>query len=96
MSPRFADVGGFSLWLYFSEPHQRPHVAIRSGRRRVATMDITTGELLAGRLRSHDLRRLQAFIKEHREALLAAFDAATRHSWPGTMRVAKEDGDEQE
>lgn len=57
-------------------------------------MDISTGALLAGHLGPHDLRRLQAFVAEHRHVLLAAFEAARRHRWPDTLGATEEDLDE--
>jgi len=49
MSPRWAEVAGYGLYFYFAERHRRPHVSVlKSGDG--ATVDLVTGEVLAGEL----------------------------------------------
>lgn len=94
MSPRWAEVSGYGLYLYFDEPHQLPHVAVRKGRARVATVDARTGVVLAGSLPPKDLRTVREFLSEHREAILVAFERTRQHDFPGSLEETKEeDGD---
>lgn len=80
MSPRWAEVSGYALYFYFSEPHERPHVAVRHGKKRLAT-----GELLAGHLEPKALRIVQQFLVEHRDAALTAFEQTRAHQFPGRL-----------
>lgn len=91
MSPRWAEVAGYSLYLYFDEPHRRPHVAVRQGRTRVATVDLVTGELLAGALPPKALRAIQQLLADHRDAAIAAFEATVRHEFPGRLDTGTEE-----
>ena len=94
MSPRWAEVGAYALYFYFSEPHARPHVAVRHGKKRLANIDLETGELLAGHLEPKALRAVQQFLAEHREEAVAAFEQTLTHRFPGRLDTnAEEDED---
>ncbi len=96
MSPRWAEVDGYGLYFYGSEPHRRPHVAVTLRNTRVATLDVETGEVLA-ESKSHPLpprtpRRVQRLLVANREAAVAAFEAMLRHELPNSL----DDNDEEE
>ncbi len=72
MSPRWAVAAGFGLYFYFDEAHQRPHVAVQRGGEG-ATLDLATGDVLAGSLPPRALRRARKLLAEHRDEALQAF-----------------------
>lgn len=74
-----AEVAGHSLWFYYHEEHQRPHVAVRGEHR--ATVALDTGEVLAGRLPPKLHRSVREFLSEHRHEALDAWDTV-RHGEP--------------
>ncbi len=84
MSPRWATVAGYGLYFYAAERHRRPHVDVRRGGEH-ATVDVVTGEVLAGELPPRVLRAVQEPLSEHREAALAAFNATLEHRFPGSL-----------
>lgn len=82
MTPQYANIGPHKLYLYASEPHQRPHIAVRGAER--ATVDLVTGDVLAGRLSPKAHRDIRAWLEEHREEAIAAFHAVREHRpWSG-------------
>lgn len=46
---RWASVAGYGLYFYAAERHRRPHYDVRRGGEH-ATLDVLTGEILAGEL----------------------------------------------
>ncbi len=84
MSPAWARRGGWSLHFYFSEPHQVPHVAVRSGEHR-ASIRISDGELLAGDLPPRVLREVRALLATHRDLAALAFATTVAFDFPGTL-----------
>lgn len=84
MSPRWASVGSAHLYFYGSEPHRRPHVDVR-GPGFNATLDVETGEVLAGHLPPKQLRNVRALLAEHRDLAMQAFERAFLHDFPGTL-----------
>ncbi len=84
MSPRWASVGPWKLYFYAMERHQRPHVDVR-GAGFNATLDIETGEVLAGRLPAAGLRTVRALLNDHRSHALEAFEKTLAHDFPGTL-----------
>ncbi len=84
MSPRWATVAGYGLYFYAAERHRRPHVDVRRGGEH-ATVDVVTGEVLAGELPPRVLRAVQELLAEHREAAVAAFNATLEHRFPGSL-----------
>lgn len=83
MSPRWATVAGHTLWFYYREEHQRAHVAVRGEHR--ATLDLESGEVLAGYLPVKLHRALRGFLAEHREDAWAAWRATRRGQPPRTL-----------
>jgi hypothetical protein len=79
-----ANIGESALYFYAHERHQRPHVDVRSPGFN-ATLDIETGEVLAGRLPNQVLRDVRATLRDHREHALEAFTKTLRHEFPGTL-----------
>ena len=75
MSPRWATVAGYTLYFYAQERHRRPHVDVR-GPDGNASVDISTGEVLAGNLPPRVLRAVQGLLQRHRAEALEAFQAA--------------------
>ena len=90
MSPQWASIGSTKLYFYGAEPHRRPHVDVR-GPGFNATLDVETGEVLAGRLPAKQLRQVRRLLEEHRELALEAFHRAFRHEFPGTLEQQLED-----
>lgn len=84
MSPQWAEVMGYGLYFYFGERHRRPHVDVRRGAEH-ATVDIVTGELLAGQLPPRVLRAVRSLLEAHRQEALDAFHAALDHRSPGRL-----------
>lgn len=84
MSPRLDRVDGLLFFIYNREEHQRPHVQARTGDYR-ATLDIATGDILAGSLPPKLHRRARKWIEQRREALDTAFFAALRHEDPARI-----------
>lgn len=93
MSPRWATVAGYGLYFYAEERHQRPHVDVRRGGEH-ATLDVETGEVLAGALPPRVLKAVRALLATHREQAVAAFEATRKHRFPGTLDAAMEDHDD--
>jgi hypothetical protein len=83
LSPQWATVAGHTLWFYYREEHQRPHVAVRGEHR--ATIDLETLEILAGNLPANVYRRIRKHLMEHRDDALAAWRASQRREPPGTI-----------
>lgn len=84
MSPRWTSVAGYGLYFYAAERHRRPHVDVRRGGEH-ATVDVLTGEVLAGELPPRVLRAVQSLLADHREAALHAFSETLEHRFPGTL-----------
>ena len=90
MSPRWASVGRCGLYFYAAERHHRPHVDVRGPGIR-ATLDVRTGEVLAGYVPPRELRRVRRLLEEHRELALEAFHQALEHDFAGTLEDQLED-----
>jgi hypothetical protein len=90
MSPIWYDAGGFKLYFYSREEHRLPHVAVMAGRRRLATVAVETGEILAGSLTTQQHRRIRKLLAEHTAEALAAFEAALRQG--PIVRLDREPG----
>jgi hypothetical protein len=84
MGPAWARRGSWSLYFYFSEPHQVPHVAVRSGEHR-ASVRISDGEVLAGELPPRVLREVRALLAAHRDLAAEAFATTVALDFPGTL-----------
>jgi hypothetical protein len=84
VSPAWARRGGWSLHFYFSEPHQVPHVAVRSGSSR-ASIRISDGEVLAEDLPPRVLREVRALLASHRDLAAEAFATTVAFEFPGTL-----------
>ena len=78
MPPIWFDGGGFKLYFYSREEHRLPHVAVMSGRRRLATVSIETGEILAGSLTAQQHRAVRKLLAVHAADALVAFETAMR------------------
>jgi hypothetical protein len=90
MSPRWSTVAGYGLYFYAAERHRRPHVDVRRGTEH-ATLDLETGEVLAGELPPRVLRAVREVLAAHREEAIAAFHATLEHRFPGTLGSAEEE-----
>lgn len=91
MSPRLAEIGRLSVWVYFAD-HRRPHIQVRGpGGRPRANIDIHSGEVLAGTLPAKELRAVREWVRPRRRALEDAFLAALRHEDADTIRVRFEE-----
>jgi hypothetical protein len=81
--PRWAELAGHTLWFYYQEEHQHPHVAVRGEHR--ATIALDTGEVLAGYLPPKLHRTIRRFLVEHRDQAYAAWEATRRAEPPGSI-----------
>jgi hypothetical protein len=90
VSPRWTTVAGYGLYFYADERHRRPHVDVRKGTQR-ATVDVLTGEVLAGELPPRVLRAVRQLLDQHRDEALRAFHATLEHRFPGTLDQAAEE-----
>lgn len=81
--PKWAEIAGHTLWFYYREEHQRPHVAVRGEHR--ATLDLQTGEVLAGSLPTKLHRTIRSFLADHREEAMAAWEATKQALPPDTL-----------
>lgn len=90
MSPRWASVGNCKLYFYGSERHRRPHVDVR-GPGFDATLDIQTGEVLAGRAPPKELRRVRRLLAQHRDLAMEAFQRTLEFDFPGTLEQQLEE-----
>ena len=93
MSPRWATVAGYGLYFYAAERHRRPHVDVRKGEEH-ATVDVLTGEVLAGQLPPRVLRAVQTLLVNNREAAIFAFNETLEHRFPGTLEAETEASDD--
>lgn len=93
MSPRWATVAGYGLYFYSAERHRRPHVDVRRGAEH-ATVDLLSGEILAGELPPRVLRAVRALLSDRRDAAVAAFNATLDHRFPGTLDAETEAEDD--
>jgi hypothetical protein len=94
MSPRWASVKGYGLYFYAAERHRRPHVDVRRGGEH-ATVDVVTGEVLAGALPPPVLKAVRKLLAANQDEALAAFQATLDHRFPGTLDVqTQEDWDD--
>ncbi len=93
MSPRWATVAGYGLYFYAAERHRRPHVDVRRGGEH-ATLDVLTGDVLAGELPPRVLRAVQELLSEHREEAVRAFNETLEHRFPGSLDVETETTDD--
>ena len=83
MSPRWASVAGHTLWFYYREEHQRPHVAVRGEHH--ATIDLETLEILAGNLPANVYRRIRKHLMDHHNEALGAWRASQNGDLPSTL-----------
>lgn len=90
MSPRWASVGNSKLYFYGSERHRRPHVDVR-GPGFDATLDLETGEVLAGWIPPKELRRVRRLLDQHRELAIEAFQRTLDLDFPGTLEQQLEE-----
>ena len=81
--PRWAQLAGHSLWFYYHEEHQLPHVAVRGEHR--ATVALHDGGILAGHLPPKLHRAVRGFLSEHREEAYAAWLATQRREPPDRL-----------
>jgi hypothetical protein len=89
MSPAWARRGGWALYLYASEPHVVPHVAVRGPGFR-ANVRIGDGVVLAGSLPPSVLREVRSLLADYRELAVQAFDQTAAHAFPGTLEAMLE------
>lgn len=75
--PRISEFYGIFIYLYFrdTQQHHTPHIHVRYGEYK-ASFSIETGELLAGRLRNTQTKRVQNWIAARRVALEANWQRA--------------------
>jgi hypothetical protein len=89
MSPRWATVAGYALYFYAAERHRRPHVDVRQGAEH-ATVDVLTGEILAGELPPAVLRAVQELLEKYRGQAVRAFNETLEHRFPGPLDQTEE------
>lgn len=92
MSPCWASVGALEAVLL--RDGETPATARRRSRQGFnATLDVVTGELLAGALPASGLRAVRALLARHQSLALEAFHRTLQHDFPGTLDQQLE-GDE--
>lgn len=84
VSPLWARRGSWNLYLYFSETHQEPHVAVRGSGHR-ASIRIADGAVLAGHLPAQMLREVRNLLQQHADLATEAFRATAAYEFPGTL-----------
>ncbi len=70
-----------------------PAVDVRKGEEH-ATVDVLTGEVLAGQLPPRVLRAVQSLLADNREAAIFAFNETLAHQFPGTLEAETEASDD--
>lgn len=76
-----------SLYFYFDEPHQRPHVDVVGPGWDVKIDLVTFMELdRSGSPPRAALRDVERLLRQHQEAAIAAFHATREHRFPGTLK----------
>lgn len=95
MSPRWHATDQASLYFYFSEPHVRPHVAVR-GKGWSCTVALDDFSLLAGSGRPPKSAMTQVIelLRANQELARRAFEETAAHRFPGTLEDMKEAADE--
>ena len=91
--PAVGHCARYRLYCYAAERHRRPHVDVRRGGEH-ATLDVVTGEVLAGELPPRVLRAVQDLLEEHRHAALHAFNETLEHRFPGSLEASTETSDD--
>lgn len=79
------------LHFYFSEPHARPHVAVRSKGWR-CTIALDTFDVLAegGSPPAKTVAEIMELLAEHQDLAIRAFRETVAHRFPGTLEEMKE------
>lgn len=95
MSPRWHATEQASLYFYFSEPHVRPHVAVR-GNGWSCTVALDDFAVLAesGRPPKSAMNQVIELLRAHQELARRAFQETAAHRFPGTLEQMKEATDE--
>jgi len=93
MPPIWYDGGSFKLCVSTREEHRLTHVAVMAGSQRLATVDVVSGEILAGSLNAALHRRIRKLLAEHTEEAVAAFEAGLRHEPVGRLVHQPQEGD---
>ena len=88
-------MAGASLHFYFSEPHARPHVAVR-GKGWRCTIALDTFEVLAegGSPPAKTVAEIIEVLAEHQDLAIRAFRETAAHRFPGTLEEMKEATDD--
>ncbi len=69
-----------SMYYFDQRRHHLPHIHVKY-QDQEAVIDVTTGDLLEGEIKSSKLKLVQAWIEIHRDELLADWElASTGHS----------------
>ena len=81
--PRLSTFYGIIIYMYVRD-HGTPHIHAVYGSDR-AVVDVTTGQLLAGRLGPRQAGLVRDWIRMHRAELLQAWEHASAGEAPGTI-----------
>ena len=81
--PRISAFYGIVIYMYIRD-HGPPHLHAWASDQR-AVIDIRTGSITLGSLRSRQAGLVRAWVDLHRDELLAAWDRASRGDAPGTI-----------
>jgi hypothetical protein len=81
--PRISAFYGIVIYIYIRD-HGPPHLHACAGDLR-AVVDIRTGSITHGSLKTRQMALVRGWVELHREELLAAWDRASRGDAPGTI-----------
>ncbi|MGH9078218.1 MAG: DUF4160 domain-containing protein [Acidimicrobiales bacterium] len=81
--PRLSAFYGIVIYLYVRD-HGPPHLHAIHGEDQ-ASVDIATGDLVAGTLRPRQYRLVRSWVELHRAELLTAWELASAGEPPGTI-----------
>lgn len=76
------------LFFFDDEKHKKPHIHVRYGELK-ASVDIETGDILAGDFPNRQLRMVQAWIEIHRDELMADWVLALEGNQPFKIEPLK-------
>jgi hypothetical protein len=83
--PRLSAFYGIVIYMYIRD-HGVPHVHARHGDDQ-AVIDVATGQLLAGSLKSRQATLVRTWVDLHRAELLDGWERASEGEPPGTIEA---------
>lgn len=77
--PAISSFYGIIIYMYFfdEEQHNKPHIHTKYSDQE-AVIEIPSGEVLAGELKSNKLKLVEAWIEIHKDELMANWELASK------------------